>query len=706
MESDTHGAHLDNRTLNRFADCDLPERSAAAARSHLRSCAACRREVQFIRALSATIRAMPAPKPPDGLFDELFPATPKSAEVISVGITQEKVTAYRGRVLSAGALLLAVVAAGLLLTVGPDRAMAGSSTLNFEWETPGALALRYETVSPLAAEPSVQARLRYWVPDSLRFAQTEPGYGVVELSREDAGPFSGVIDLPPGTVYAVAAVEDLDGNYIDSDFGRLWEYLETGEEGRPTLQARRYQLLATSDQSLARAAQVAEEAASQFLAQPEFRVPQILFQQSSVPPESRPAFLQEHAERLRELDRAAREGDPGPVELDALHRYAALLDRPDLASYWSDQLVSRYPRHGAAALVHLRSIARSPVTIRRKLDALEASWARTTAPAIAQVGLRFSIELADVDLVRKWLDRHSAGLLFRDLSYDTEIARDMMGVPALWEIAEPWILDRLTHSGDEMGSERPLNQSRRNFRADANERQARLNIYLAHLSLERGQLGDAMEAAERAVARMWNPAVFREAAEIHRASGSGRRATELLSLSHVDPVIPLNRRPSATGVGAPNDPSEEQLTAARAIMYERVTSLLHDERVDLTARLRSATGDETTLREVVRGEPVLIVQALRPDFVPQEALALLDLNSERLRAGGVRALLVAQHPPSAELEQSDFGPGFFHDVQDEVWGSLRAWREVQYFVLDQSGRLRHRGEDPETALRIALALSM
>ncbi len=709
MFSDKTGEHPDDQALNRFADGELKGRAARRVRSHLQSCAACREEVQFIRDLGHAIRTIPSPRPPEALFDEIFRKEPKSATVGPATVPQPRLIAFsRSLLLAAGICLLVLIAAIAALTLGSDRAMAGSSRLSFEGEAPDALTLRYETVSPFAEERALRARLRYWVPDSLRFAQTDPGYRTAEISREGSNVFAGTVALPSGTVYAVATVEDLDGNYIDSNFGRLWEYVEADPGGRPTLQARRYQLLATSAFSVSRAAAVAEEAALQFPGQPEFRVRQLLFAQSAIPAASRTALLRQHALRLTELDGAAREGNPGPVELDALQRYAALLDRPDLASYWSDQLVRRYPQHGAAAMAHLQSIVRSPMTAPRKLEDLEESWARTGAPATAQVGFRLSLQLADPVLTRSWLDRHSRTSVFRDLSYDTEIAADMMGVPVLWPIAEAWILDRLDDSRDEMGPERPLDQSRRNFRAEVSRHRARLNLYLARLRLARGQLADAVAAAERSVGETWSPHIFQEAAEILRAAGSDLRAGELLALSRVDPVAPLNSRPVSDGSPALPEPSEEQLAAARTTMYDRVTAALLEEYVDLEARVRSATGEETTLREVVGDSLFLVVQAYRPDFVPDDALALLDVNSNELRAAGVGTLLIAQRPAPAEPEQPDSSlssPRFHHDVGYEAWDSLRAWRQVQYFVLDPSGRLRHRGEDLETTLRILFVLS-
>ncbi len=704
MSTDRRNEHLDDLTLSRFADGELSVRSSRRVRSHLRSCEACREEVQFIRTLSAAIRSIPSPKPPDELFDDLFRQEPDGAAVVQFRAPQRRWSALsRVPFLSAWAVLPVLIAVVLALAVGTDRVMAGSSSLSLQWEEPDELALQYETVS-FAAESRLRARLRYWVPDSLRYGQTASGYAVVELSGRGPGVFSGAVDLPPGTAYAVAAVEDLAGTYIDTDFGRLWEYLETEERERPTLQARRHQLLATSELSAARTAAVAEEAAAQFPEQPEFRVWQLLFAQGAVPPESRDSLLREHAARLVAMDRLAREGNPDPVELDALHRYSALLGRPDLASYWSDQLMSLYPQHEAAVLLRLQAIARSSMTTRRKLEALEESWTSVRVPITAQIGLRLALELAEPDVVGIWLDRHSRASVFRDLTYDAELARDLMAVPKLASLAEVWILDRLADGDHQLEPDRPLDQARRNFRAARSRLRAQLNIDLANLRLVRGQLRGALEAADRAVEQTWSSEVFLEAAEIHRAAGSDLRAAELLSFAQVDPITPSSSRPRTDPPGGLPSPSEGELATARATMYNRVTATLLDEHVDLNAHIRFATGTETTLRDAAGGSPVVVVYAVRPDFVADEALALLDANLERLGSAGVQVLRIAQQTAPAPLERSGFDSRFHYDVRYEAWDNLRAWREVQYFVLD-SGRIRHRGADLGEALRVSLVLS-
>ena len=148
-----------------------------------------------------TIRTLPTPKPPDELLADLLREDSGHVTILPLAGAQAK-PAFSSRPLwlpSIGAGVLGLFAAIILLTVGSGRAVAGSSTLSFERTGDGALALRYETVSVLATEPSLRARIRYWVPDSLRYMQTAPGFSAIELSGQEIGEFEGVVSLPPGT---------------------------------------------------------------------------------------------------------------------------------------------------------------------------------------------------------------------------------------------------------------------------------------------------------------------------------------------------------------------------------------------------------------------------------------------------------------------------------------------------------------------------
>ena len=710
MRSDVSDAHLDHRTLNQIADGDPTARSAASVRAHLRSCAACRGEIQFIRNLSSAIRSLPTPQPPAQLIDDLFPHKRDRGNVLAFPLHWARNTrSSRFRASSLTALvLLALVAGALFLTIGSDRALAGASTLELERISTGALTLHYETVSPLAAEAALRARIRYWIPDSLRFAQTEPGFKAVELSREGHGQFEGVADLPPGTVYAIAAIEDLDGAYIDSGYGRFWEYLETDEEGRPTLQARRYQVLAALESNAARAAEVAQRAVSEFPRQPVFWFWLLSFELAAIPEASAETLRSTHAVRLNEFDRAAREGNPGPVDIDALSRYARLLGRSDLADYWWRELRQRYPRHGAAALANLQQVLGSWASTEQKLEALEEDWVSVGAPATARVGLRYSYELADPVRTERWLDRHEANSWTRSLGTDTEVARSLLDVRALWPLAERWIVDRLTLSREWVGRARGLEQSRYNFDAGVRQSRAHLFLYLSRIRLDRGDLAGGIDALERSVEEAWDPRVFMRAADIHRSLGSDVRAARLLAWARADPVaLELNRSSQDDDVARPPS-ADTRRAAARTVMQERVLAGLLDEYVNLDVPLRTAAGDVTTLEHAAGADRgvTLVLHTIRPDVVPGDAFALFELNAERLDSAGVRTVCVSEQRHPLPLDCPGTDAGYNHDPDHRVWNELRAWRSVQYFVLDRGGRLRHRGEDLETALRIALVLAM
>ncbi|WP_420632544.1 zf-HC2 domain-containing protein [Candidatus Palauibacter sp.] len=712
MQRDSHEVHLDDETLNRFADGELPERSFEAVRSHLRSCAACRKEVLFIRALSAAIRNLPTPKPPAELIDQLFPEKPPAVRVLPLPVRARRRarSLHRSRLRLPFAFILAAGAAVVAIALSSGRAMAGSSTLILDRSDTGALTLSYVTVSQLAAEPSLRARIRYWIPDPLRFTQTEPGFGTVDLERKDSGRFEGIANLPPGTVYAVAVVEDRAGDRIDSNRGAFWEYLEKDPQGRPTLSARLYQILAHADlNSPLRVAEVTEEALLEYPERPELWAAFLLFRQGATADSPGGIPLRTHPERLERLDSAARNGKPGPAVMHALGLYARLLGREDLEAYWQSQLISEHPRHEYASQVRLQGIVPSPMSYSGKLDALERSWRLTPMPSVAQVGLQLAYESAHPALTRVWLGRYAAERVLRDSRLDVEVTERMVERPALRTIAEEWVLRQLKEREDWLETDRPLDRTRSSFEAEEAESLARLLLLLGRLRLVREDWAAAFEAFESAAELSWNPRVFVELARFHAEAGSPTRASQLLALAQADPVIPPEPYlpPAEDWVTIP---TEARLAAARSAWREQVSSSLLNEPVNGAARLESAPGEERTLREVTDGEVTLVIQSLRPSYLPTESLDLLRANAANLEAVGVRALPVAANsdPPSgthtASDDRTDFIPPFRYDKRFEVWEALGAWRSVQYFVVGPDRMLRYRGEDLQSALRIALTL--
>ena len=704
-------SHIDYADLSRFADGDLGRRRSASIRAHLEVCADCRDEVQFIQTLGAGIRSLPNPRVPARLIHEVLPDVPTESDENGAVPLFDSRRAGPGlvpRSRRAAAASIAVIGAVALLTaVFANRAAAGArSMLAFEQTRAGALELRYETTSALASERSLRARVRYWVPESLRFTQVEPGFSEIELSRAGAGRFEGVLDLPPGTVYAAVVVEDRDGNRIDANRGRYWEYLERDERGQPTLRSRLHQVLAMEQLAPSSVVEVAEQAAAEFPARPEFWKTLLLFG-GGAPTATAETDLRTHTERLDVLDAAARGMEPGPVAMHALSAYARLLDRPELEAYWLGRLVERHPRHEYASQERRRTILRSSGSNRERLGALDFNWHFSPMPATAQLGLRLSYEFADPALTERWLGRYRASTALRSLRYDVLTAERLAAVPALHSLAEGWTAERLEDGRDWRGSLRYLDQTRANFEAETLESRARLHLHLARVRLARGDTVGAVEAVERSVERGWNAEVFAEAARIHNAVGSRGRASELLAFVEVDPVTPSQPYLYASDGWSGLEPREAQLATARAALRAHVRrGLLNNQRVDLETRLQAPSGKETTLREVTSGGVTLVIQTIWPQTVSLEALDLIESNAQDLESAGARALFVAEEPDPASDRgpASRVTPAFHYDVDHEVWDALGAWRTEQYFVLGAGGWLRYRGEDPAAALRIAIVL--
>ncbi|MDE2945181.1 MAG: zf-HC2 domain-containing protein [Gemmatimonadota bacterium] len=61
--------HIDYSTLSAFADGDLDPALSEAVSAHLRTCAKCRAEVQFIRSLGDGLKGLQTPLAPRDAFD-------------------------------------------------------------------------------------------------------------------------------------------------------------------------------------------------------------------------------------------------------------------------------------------------------------------------------------------------------------------------------------------------------------------------------------------------------------------------------------------------------------------------------------------------------------------------------------------------------------------------------------------------------------
>lgn len=701
--------HLEFRTLSAFADGEIGRSSLGAVQAHLRGCASCRDELRFIRVLGEALRSLPSPAPPCGLIDEIFPQESGPGNVIEYFDPQSRFSTSRSRrvALSLAASVAGLLATFLTLTIGADRAMAGSSTMTLRRAETGVLTVRYETATPLSVEPGLRARIRYWVPDSLRFTQTTPGFATIELGRREAGSFEGIANLPPDAVYAMAAVEDRRGDRIDTNRGRFWEYIEADEGGRPTLRGRLYQMLAMSDISVSRGIQVAEQAAAEFPERIEFWAHLLLFTTDAAPASSNDAALRAKVERLELFDAAARRRNAGPNEMYDLSRSARQLGRSDLETYWDSTLNARYPRHEYASQSRLWEIVLSPDSDRQKLSALDRNWRFSPMPAVAQLGLEYSYESADSVVTRTWLERYASEPALRSSGLDGTVAERLSETPAFSAIAERWISGLLGGNGGWLDAKRPLEQTRRSFELDTAERRARLNLLFGRLRLDSGDLAGGLTALERARQLTWSPGTLVELAELYLDAGSPNRASELLALVQSDPVVPIEPYVIPGDDRETVGPSEDQLQSASDAWREQVASSLLNEQIDLSARIRTPAGEETTLREVVRGSVTLVIQVNWSTPTPLPGLQLLHANAENLEASAAQTILIgagAASPTQAESHPTPLARRPYYDERFEVWEALGAVREFRYSVLDVNGSLRHRGEVLATGIRAALLL--
>jgi len=138
--------------ISAYHDGELPPAEAQRLEAHLRECQSCRRELQRLRALSAWLSSVPAPRVPRALLDRLRR---------EVRPRRDRVVLRTAEALAAGAAAVLLVCSALLWQ-GAD---GGATTFQppADWETaavtPAAAAAATSNAAPgisVEDEPDVQ----------------------------------------------------------------------------------------------------------------------------------------------------------------------------------------------------------------------------------------------------------------------------------------------------------------------------------------------------------------------------------------------------------------------------------------------------------------------------------------------------------------------------------------------------------------------
>lgn len=717
--------HPPESVLISFAEKSLHGRQRTWVRRHLADCFQCRSVVDEYRVLAWRLRALPDRRPPAGTWarissrldagDEVRLAS--SARLEATGHPDVRPTGTGRR--SVWAVAAAAVVALAFVLWDPTGLPASRSSLRLHPGTPTAgssIEAKYVADGRLADRDSVMMRGRLYPRSAHSNAVGRPGPRTVAiLRRTGERTFEGSFSLPDSVVYATFVVESPGGTVVDRRNRRGWELLVHDDEGGPVYEALAAKRRELMGRNWTRALETARLATRLHPGEPEAWWIRWFMERGIAGPEARDQLRGRFVTRLRSFEASvAALDDPSGDTLAVLMHYARSLDLEASASRWRKRLLDMAPFHPMAVQERAVEIgSRLWGQPDRLLAALDSVWTQAgpVHETLAEVGYQAALAHGGAEDLRRWGER------LMHFGSGPGVALDVYAEWADREGLRPLALARIEELLSVLQSEPARNRglfedATEARRSNARIRQRALTVAGA-LYRERGDSVRALAALTRAasVKDVWNPSVFRRAADLLAATGDSARALELWARVAVDPATPASYRDSMrTMLGPERRPSwKSALGHARREMEETILGRASFRKLPDDIHLRDGEGRRRSLSELTGNRVVFVAYWSRYCGYSLEDLPELARLAGRLEDEGVRVVAVTAEAETRELDQFLETRGLtelpvFHDVDRELARALEVWGTPRYALLDDRGRVAFERNELDSVERRAAIL--
>jgi len=699
--------HPTDGLLNRFADRELSRPWRALVVRHLQQCARCRSRVMDIRALGRDLRALETPPLPPELQLRVLGAAADGAGPI---LPLAKAAPRRRRWERLGWAAAATVILGLALhmVLAPPALESEASALRFEPEHPApgdTLEVEYLATPRLAGQEHVQLRARYRRADDTPGTHPPPIRAAV-LTRDGDRTFHGTVPLPPGVVYAVFAVEDEAGDWVDGR-GRLGFELLTYEDGRPSYDALLQRASEAQVWDLRASLDAVTEATERFPDRVEAWSLKLAFETWALGDAAADSLRAEYLPVLREFDERLRDSVVSPEMADAMYFFADRAEADNLRTRWQARLIRRWPRSSQALQLRAADIFNNPGLDRPAagVAAFEALWADAGPDRqLARDGYRFSLLAGRDPATVRWASR----LLREEPSRRLSVARELVDIPAARDSVLAWLEEerRALESPDD--TRRPLYVTvAEQGRADDRTRNEVLGM-MGRVRLAAGDIAGGLALLDSATVRGWSLPLFEDLADARRRVGDGPGAAAMLARLAVDPAYGGDDPEIRALTLVPPAEWERVKRHADSLMLEETESEMSDPVVlPRSLRVADPDGTERDLRRLIEGRITVVAvfwpggrQSYQELRRLQEALGRLPRQ--------VGAILIGTEGISAgqlqELDAAGVTLPVLIDDHLEFAAAAGAWGYPSYYLIDAHGVVRYSSYALEGIPRQVLAL--
>jgi hypothetical protein len=243
--------------------------------------------------------------------------------------------------------------------------------------------------------------------------------------------------------------------------------------------------------------------------------------------------------------------------------------------------------------------------------------------------------------------------------------------------------------------ERRLGESASAYARRVQNARRRALVALGQALLAEGQRAAALDTLGVAARGGWDPAVFREIRGASLAAGDTATAVQVSAKLAVDPRTASALGDTLSHFGRERVGSvrwDSLLVSARGEMYTSYLARAVSRPVRGTPRVATADGRVVRVRELIARQPTVFIFWSRHCGAALEALPEIVAASERLQQEGANVALVADEPPSAEIQrylaERQVSIPTYYDRDGEARTAFANFGTPHYYVLDGAGQIR------------------
>jgi hypothetical protein len=660
--------------------------------------------MSFLANLREAGREMRHPSPPKDLLNDILRSRNEGSRVI---LPASPPPARSRRKLPAAAAGIALAGlAGLATILLVSEAGAGASELWYDPPDPvpgEEVRVTYRPGNLLADESSLRLRVRFRAPDSEPVRATLGTHNEIVLMPDGDGRYTGTLQLPRDFAFAIAAVEDMDGDRVDDRAGRLWSLRAHSVDGVPSMGALRQEFMVLQSSDWPAAGRAIAEMYTLYPDHAEGWSLQLAHGDITALPDEAAADRAKHREIFRKLNAQLLRARPDVDETAAMTRYAAALGDKNAFHYWSKRLEIHDPYHKLIVSWRLAELAADPERAESYLENLwSAEGLRTEM--VYQRGFQFAGQADDAEAVRRWALR---GLpLADDHIWARNAALALVAYPETRARGLAEIRRLLAHLDEESIAERPLHSRREDVRLDSRRLGRDLYVLLGEELLTAGE--DQAAIAELDAAEGlggWNPELYRVRFEARLVEGDTLAALADFHRLDADPIYSRQSVDSLYRRIPPRSPGELAAGRAKADreLAERLLAEQDIPRPLPEAELLTATGASRSLGELLARRPTVLVFWDRRIFGSNADVEAVKRAGDLLSDGSGQLLWVTSEPSSRSLlafkRASNLDLLSYHDPESNLAIALGEWRLRAYYVIDRAGLIRARVHSLMEAVR-------